>query len=160
MKRSGCGSASASRWRSTRRASTCSTRRPVRLCASALVVVASCFFAVTGSTGAGTRRPPAPPRGADLARITQPPLRAALASQRIYFVMTDRYANGDPANDRGGLSGSRAVTGFDQTDTGYFHGGDLAGLTGDCTGPRGLARVKDLGFTAIWVTPPFGQKYV
>ena len=30
---------------------------------------------------------------------------ASIASQRIYFVMPDRYANGDPANDRGGASG-------------------------------------------------------
>ena len=36
-----------------------------------------------------------------------PRLRRArpLASQRIYFVMTDRYANGDPSNDRGGSDG-------------------------------------------------------
>ncbi|HEY7921939.1 MAG TPA: alpha-amylase family glycosyl hydrolase, partial [Vicinamibacteria bacterium] len=74
--------------------------------------------------------------------------------------MPDRYANGNPANDRGGLSGSRDVTGYDPTDTGYYHGGDLAGLTGDCTGPQGLARIKDLGFTSIWVTPPYRQKYV
>jgi glycosidase len=74
--------------------------------------------------------------------------------------MPDRYANGDPANDRGGATGSRAATGYDPADIGWFHGGDYKGLTGDCTGPRGLARIRDLGFTAIWVTPPFGQKAV
>ena len=53
------------------------------------------------------------------------------------------------------------MTGYDPADTGWFHGGDLKGLTGDCTGTRtGLARVKELGFTAIWVTPPYGQKTV
>ncbi|MBN8500939.1 MAG: alpha-amylase, partial [Sphingomonadales bacterium] len=30
----------------------------------------------------------------------------------IYFVLPDRFDNGDPANDRGGLSGDRLVTGF------------------------------------------------
>ena len=59
--------------------------------------------------------------------------RSSIASQRIYFVMTDRYANGDPANDRGGRTGTRSVTGYDPADTGWFHGGDFRGLTGGCT---------------------------
>ena len=50
--------------------------------------------------------------------------------------MPDRYANGDAANDRGGLSGARGVTGYDPADIGWFHGGDYRGLTGDCTGPQ------------------------
>ena len=87
--------------------------------------------------------------------------RTAFASQRIYFVMPDRYANADPANDRGGLSGSGWSTGFDPADTGWFHGGDLKGLTGGCTDPRhGLQRIKDLGFSALWVTPVLKQQAV
>ncbi len=75
--------------------------------------------------------------------------------------MPDRYANGDPSNDRGGLTGPRSVTGYDPADPGWYHGGDLKGLTGTCTDTRtGLARVKDLGFTAIWVTPVVAQQYV
>jgi glycosidase len=102
----------------------------------------------------------APPSGAALAVLAKPPVRSSIASQRIYFVMTDRYANGDPANDRGGRSGVRAATGYDPADTGWFHGGDFRGLTGGCTTGTGLARIKALGFTAVWVTPPFGQKAV
>jgi glycosidase len=68
--------------------------------------------------------------------------------------MPDRYANGVPANDAGGLSGGRATTGFDPTDTGYFHGGDLQGLT------ERLQRIKDLGFTALWLTPVLKQQAV
>ena len=112
------------------------------------------------SAVAAVEAPPRPPSGPLLAELAQPPTRPPLAQQRIYFVMPDRYANGNPANDTGGLSGPRSVTGYDPADTGYYHGGDLAGLTGDCTGPRGLSRVKQLGFTSIWVTPPFRQKYV
>ena len=108
-----------------------------------------------GSNGAGG------PTGAALTALAKPPVYSSLASQRIYFVMTDRYANGDPSNDRGGLTGGPGVTGFDPTSTAYYHGGDLKGLTGDCTDPvHGLARIKNLGFTAIWVTPPFGQQTV
>ena len=48
----------------------------------------------------------------------------------IYFLLPDRFANGDPANDRGGLEGDRLQTGYDPTDPGFYHGGDLRGLTG------------------------------
>jgi glycosidase len=79
------------------------------------------------------------------------PTQSSLASQRIYFVMPDRYANGDTSNDTGGLSGPSGVTGFDPTDSGYYHGGDLKGLTAN------LQRIKNLGFTALWVTPVLKQ---
>ena len=103
----------------------------------------------------------APPAGAVLAALSQPPARAPIASQRIYFVMTDRYANGDTSNDRGGQTGARASTGYDPADSGWFHGGDFEGLTGNCTSTTtGLARIKDLGFNAVWVTPPLGQNTV
>ena len=94
----------------------------------------------------------APPAGGALAALSQPPARAPIASERIYFVMTDRYANGDTANDRGGQTGARSNTGYDPTDPGWFHGGDFKGLTGNCTSTTsGLARIKDLGFNSIWV---------
>jgi glycosidase len=106
-------------------------------------------------------RTQAPPGASEVAELAKPPVRTSIASQRVYFVMPDRYANGDPANDRGGLTGGRDATGFDPTDEGWFHGGDYRGLTGDCTGTStGLARLKALGFTAVWVTPPFKQKAV
>ncbi len=93
----------------------------------------------------------APPVGAALTALSQAPTQSSLASQRIYFVLPDRYANGDPANDTGGLSGPTGVTGFDPSSTGYYHGGDLKGLTAH------LQRIKDLGFTALWVTPVLKQ---
>ena len=68
--------------------------------------------------------------------------------------MPDRYANGNPANDRGGLTGGANVTGYDPADTGYFHGGDLKGLTDR------LQRIRDLGFTALWITPVLKQQTV
>lgn len=81
--------------------------------------------------------------------------------ESIYFVMTDRYANGDSSNDRGGFdSAARQVHGFDPTDPGWFHGGDLSGLTGGCTSGDGLARIRAMGFTALWITPPFVQEAV
>jgi glycosidase len=86
--------------------------------------------------------------------LAVPGAPSALASDRIYFVMPDRYANGDPSNDTGGVTGNRSITGYDPTSSGWFHGGDLKGLTGTCRDTvHGLARIKSLGFNAIWVTP-------
>jgi alpha-amylase len=95
-----------------------------------------------------------PPTGSSLAALATPGAGSSLATDRIYFVMTDRYANGDPANDMGGLKGSVTVTGYDPTSPAWWHGGDLKGLTGGCTDPKhGLERIKDLGFNTIWITP-------
>jgi glycosidase len=88
------------------------------------------------------------------ASLATPSPDSSLATDRIYFVMTDRYANGDPANDTGGLKGTVTLTGYDPSSPAWWHGGDLEGLTGGCTDPKhGLERVKDLGFNAIWITP-------
>ena len=72
-----------------------------------------------------------PPRARRCAR-SSPAARShsSLASQRIYFVMPDRYANGDRPTTPAVLTGPRTMTGFDPTDTGLFHGGDYKGLTG------------------------------
>ncbi|MFC8504090.1 pullulanase-type alpha-1,6-glucosidase [Pedococcus sp. NPDC057267] len=81
-------------------------------------------------------------------------LRAGLTKERYYFVMTDRFANGDPSNDRGGLTGDKSVTGFDPTNSGYYHGGDLKGIESK------LDYIKGLGTTAIWLTPSFKNRPV
>ncbi|NBV12163.1 MAG: hypothetical protein EBS03_03375, partial [Actinobacteria bacterium] len=71
--------------------------------------------------------------------------RTGLDKEVIYFVMPDRYRNGDTSNDN--------LPGFNPTHTAFFHGGDLKGLTGNCVDDDGLVRLKKLGFTAIWLTP-------
>ena len=124
-------------------------------------VVAAGLVATLPAAAAPTATAPPAPIGAMLAILGKAPVRTPIASQRIYFVLPDRYANGDPANDRGGKTGLRGATGFDPTDSGWFHGGDYRGLTDDCAAPtRGLARIKALGFNAVWVTPPVQQKAV
>ncbi len=65
----------------------------------------------------------------------------------IYFLLPDRFENGDPSNDRGGLSGDRLKTGFDPTDKGFYHGGDIKGLISR------LDYIQGLGATAVWVAP-------
>ncbi|MDE2562703.1 MAG: alpha-amylase [Sphingomonadales bacterium] len=72
----------------------------------------------------------------------------------VYFVLPDRFANGDPLNDTGGLRGGRLVTGFDPTAKGFYHGGDLKGLT------QKLDYIQGMGVTAIWFAPVFRNKPV
>ncbi|ROS31404.1 pullulanase-type alpha-1,6-glucosidase [Cellulomonas sp. PhB150] len=84
----------------------------------------------------------------------QEPVREPGSGQQFYFVMTDRFANGETSNDDGGVTGDRLTTGFDPTDKGFYQGGDLAGLRGK------LDYIKGLGTSAIWLTPSFTNKYV
>jgi len=81
-------------------------------------------------------------------------LRTPLTQERFYFVLTDRFANGDTSNDLGGFSGDRLDHGYDPTDWGFFHGGDLRGLI------ENLDYIEDLGTTAIWLTPSLANKPV
>ncbi len=82
------------------------------------------------------------------------PVRQPGSSEQFYFVMTDRFANGDPSNDTGGLSGDRLATGLDPTDKGFFQGGDIAGLRSQ------LDYIEGLGTSAIWLTPSFKNRPV
>lgn len=92
---------------------------------------------------------------ASIAAAPAPSFRARTPDQEvIYFVLPDRFDNGDPTNDRGGLTGDRLVTGYDPTHKGFYHGGDLKGLT------RRLDYIQGLGITAIWFAPVFKNKPV
>ena len=90
----------------------------------------------------------------DLSKLFAPVARGDVSTESIYFVMTDRFANGDTSNDLGGLTGGSSITGFDPSDVGYWHGGDFKGLTAQ------LKYIADMGFTAIWITPPVKQQTV
>ena len=86
--------------------------------------------------------------------IVSAPVRQAGDGKQFYFVMTDRFANGDTANDTGGLTGDRLTTGFDPTSSGFYNGGDIAGLRAN------LDYIAGLGTNAIWLTPSFMNKPV
>jgi len=72
----------------------------------------------------------------------------------VYFVLPDRFENGDTANDHGGFEGGRLVSGFDPTHKGFYHGGDLKGLIAR------LDYIEGLGATAIWLGPIYKNKPV
>lgn len=65
------------------------------------------------------------------------------ASDVLYLITPDRFANGDPANDQvAGL-----VEAPNRSNPGGRHGGDILGISNN------LDYLKDLGFTAIWLNP-------
>lgn len=79
---------------------------------------------------------PAPPAAAPA-----PATAADWRSQVLYLVIPDRFRDGDPSNDD-------ATHCFDPSNPHHFHGGDLEGLR------EHLDYVRDVGATAIWITPP------
>ncbi|MEW1642191.1 pullulanase-type alpha-1,6-glucosidase [Streptomyces sp. NPDC091219] len=127
------------------------TRRTERRRRATGVIVAALLAAFVQPLAAHAAAPPAPPSDAALAAT---PARHDDTREQFYFVMPDRFANGDTSNDRGGLTGSRLSTGYDPTDKGFYQGGDLKGLT------NRLDYIKGLGTTAIWMAPIFKNQPV
>jgi cyclomaltodextrin glucanotransferase len=93
--------------------------------------------------------PAAPPHATDAFYGTLEPF----ASEAIYFVMTDRFADGDPSNDHREQGGAHRT--FDvplqgpdgETDNIGYLGGDFKGVLDNA------GYIRDLGFSAVWITP-------
>jgi len=62
----------------------------------------------------------------------------------IYMLMPDRFANADPTND---IDKTARETKLNRDSMFYRHGGDLQGVIDH------LDYIKDLGATALWLTP-------
>jgi alpha-amylase len=97
-------------------------------------------LAVTWACSAGLAAVPATPVAASPATAPAGPQvepHASWDEAILYFVILDRFADGDLSNDRDVRPGAK----------GTFHGGDLPGLAGE------LDELADLGVTALWITP-------
>ncbi|MGW3724713.1 pullulanase-type alpha-1,6-glucosidase [Streptomyces sp. NPDC000851] len=127
------------------------TRRTAHARRVAVVTVAALAAALVQPLAARADTPPVPPSDAALAKTAA---RHDLTREQFYFVLPDRFANGDRSNDRGRLTGSRLATGYDPTDKGFYQGGDLKGLA------KKLDYIKGLGTTAIWMAPIFKNQPV
>lgn len=101
---------------------------------------------VTAAAPAAAKKAPPPPSDKKLAAEAT---RHDLTREQFYFVLPDRFANGNTGNDEGGLTGGRLETGFDPEDKGFYQGGDLEGIT------ERLDYIKGLGTTAIWMAAGF-----
>ncbi len=65
------------------------------------------------------------------------------ASDVIYLIMPDRFANGNPKNDSSKDTNEKA----NRSIPGGRHGGDIEGII------KNLDYIKELGATALWPTP-------
>ena len=63
----------------------------------------------------------------------------------IYFILIDRFADGDPRNNR--LPGAEQL--YDRSRPRFYHGGDLRGII------NRLPYLKELGVTALWLSPVY-----
>ena len=68
----------------------------------------------------------------------------------IYFVIQDRFYDGDSSNNNSYGRMSKDDLG---SSIGTFHGGDIKGLT------EKLDYINDLGVNAIWITAPYEQAH-
>jgi cyclomaltodextrin glucanotransferase len=75
------------------------------------------------------------------------------ASEAVYFVLTDRFVNGDPSNDQREQGGEHRS--FDiplnwpdgRTDNIGYLGGDFKGVVDHAD------YIREMGFGAVWITP-------
>jgi glycosidase len=85
----------------------------------------------------------------------QPSVRSPRMGEVVYFLLPDRFNDGDPSNNTGGsASADPNENGFDRTNPHFFHGGDLAGISAK------LDYLRDLGATSIWMSPIFRNRVV
>jgi len=112
---------------------------------------------ITQSTG------PAQAQGPNDEALVTPVIQHPVQDEVLYFVIPDRFYNADTSNDCGGYTTTCVISdteenvlthGYLPSDKGYYHGGDLKGLT------QKLDYIKDMGVTAIWVGPIFKNKPV
>ena len=67
--------------------------------------------------------------------------------QIIYFLMTDRFEDGNPQNNDQGAGE------FDPKQSARYSGGDLAGVQ------KRLDYIQGLGATSVWITPPVANQW-
>lgn len=73
-------------------------------------------------------------------------VRGVHATDLVYLIMPDRFANGDPSNDQ---YPDQEDTRSERSNPFARHGGDIKGVENN------LDYLKDLGVTAVWMTPVF-----
>ncbi|MCL2694730.1 MAG: alpha-amylase family glycosyl hydrolase, partial [Clostridiales bacterium] len=95
------------------------------------------------------------PYGLPTAQAAGSPSDFSWDNATVYFLLTDRFYNGNPANDhsygRGLDQSGKVVQGIDPSAT--FHGGDFAGITKKIE----EGYFTDLGVNAIWLSAPYEQ---
>ena len=117
--------------------------------ASTITAVAgsSSVAAVTNTTAESAATTTAATSGADASTFSWD-------NASVYFLLTDRFYNGDTSNDHAygrGLTQSGSVASYDNYAA--FQGGDFAGITKKIE----EGYFNDLGVNAIWMSAPYEQ---
>ena len=90
------------------------------------------------------------------ARTVESPDDFSWDNANVYFLLTDRFYNGNTSNDhsygRATDSSGKALSGW-QSCPGTFHGGDFAGVTKKLE----EGYFDKLGVNAIWISAPYEQ---
>jgi cyclomaltodextrin glucanotransferase len=122
--------------------------RPYRNALAAGVLAALAACSAPPEPPAAAAPAVAPPARPEYVGTTEP-----FAANAVYFVVTDRFVNGDAANDhrdQGGVHRSFdiPIPGPDgQTDNIGYLGGDFRGIVDNAD------YIREMGFGAVWVTP-------
>ncbi|MBL8329394.1 MAG: hypothetical protein JNJ71_11115 [Rubrivivax sp.] len=98
------------------------------------------LVALCGSLAAGAAGPAVP----GPLHVPSPDWR----DQVIYFLLTDRFADGDPRNNDQGAGE------YDPSRSSHYSGGDLAGVR------QRLDYIQGLGATAVWLTPWVANQWI
>ena len=125
---------------------------------TAMLLLAACTGESTtpvadkGAAPSAAKAAPTAPAAGDYVGTTEP-----FASNAVYFVLTDRFVNGDPSNDQREQGGSDPLLRtFDRPVPGAPAGrsDNIGYLGGDFKGLLDNARyIRHMGFGAVWVTP-------
>lgn len=102
--------------------------------ATASAVMASCLLGVAVSAGAAAHLK---------LHVPSPDWR----DQIIYFLMTDRFEDGNPSNN------DQGVGLYDPSKESHYSGGDLLGVK------KRLDYIQGLGATSVWITPPVRNQW-
>lgn len=109
----------------------------------ALVLCMALGTSVASASTAGTQSGTKDSNTALMLHVPSPDWR----DQVIYFLMTDRFDDGDPGNNDQGAGE------YDPADNSKYSGGDLKGVQ------RRLEYIRGLGATTVWITPPVANQW-
>ena len=112
---------------------------------AALIAVCSALIA---ACGCGSSAPTDDDAGVAPDASRAQPVPADFRGDVIYLMLLDRFADGDPTNNRAGQAGC-----YDPDEPDRYHGGDLTGLK------NRLDYLQELGVTAVWTTPVYRQTH-
>ncbi|GAC13611.1 alpha-amylase family glycosyl hydrolase [Aliiglaciecola lipolytica] len=119
-----------------------------------ITIAASTLVACSEQNHSQSKSPKLEPIELSYPAIYDDYLNRDIRDDIFYFVMPDRFYNGNPNNDLGSKTIKQSKGGFVINDVRGFHGGDIQGVE------QKLDYLKNLGVSAIWMTPILRNKAI